>query len=246
MKLKIIGSSSAGNCYILENDKEALIIEAGVRFEKIKKALNFQLSKVAGCLLTHEHGDHAKGVNEVMAAGIDVYSAPGTFEALKIENHRAKKISVGQVFVVGGFKVIAFDVNHDVRQPVGFIINHEETGNVLFLTDTYYVSNKFKNIHNILIEANYCLDIIRRKVDEGRLKDFLKDRVIQSHMSIDTCRNTLLANDLSKVNNIVLIHLSDSNSNATEFHQKISRATGKTVHIADAGIVIENFNKTPF
>ncbi|MEX6691225.1 MBL fold metallo-hydrolase [Danxiaibacter flavus] len=246
MKLKIIGSSSAGNCYILENDKEALIIEAGVRFEKIKKALNFQLSKVAGCLLTHEHGDHAKGVNEVMAAGIDVYSAPGTFEVLKINNHRAKKLTVGQVFSVGSFKVIAFDVNHDVRQPVGFIINHEETGNVLFLTDTYYVSNKFKNIHNILIEANYCLDIIRRKVDEGRLKDFLKDRVIQSHMSIDTCRNTLLANDLSKVNNIVLIHLSDSNSNAAEFQQKISRATGKTVHIADAGIVIENFNKTPF
>ena len=40
MKLKILGSSSEGNCYILENDKEALILEAGVSFGKVKKALD--------------------------------------------------------------------------------------------------------------------------------------------------------------------------------------------------------------
>jgi hypothetical protein len=56
---------------------------------------------------------------------------------------------------------------------------------------------------------------------------------------------TLLANDLSAVNNIVLIHLSDCNSNALEFQQGIKKATGKTVHIANK-LMILKFNKTPF
>jgi hypothetical protein len=68
---------------------------------------------------------------------------------------------------------------------------------------------------------------------------------MKSHCSFDTCRETLLANDLSKVNNIVLIHLSDGNANASEFKQGIIDATGKTVHIAEKGMTI-NFNKSPF
>jgi hypothetical protein len=64
-------------------------------------------------------------------------------------------------------------------------------------------------------------------------------------MSYDTCKETLLANDLSAVNNIVLIHLSDLNSNATEFQSGIAEATGKTVHVASKGMEID-FNKIPF
>ena len=67
MKLNILGSDSrTGNCYILENDKEALVIECGVSFDKIKKALNFKLSKVCGCIVTHGHGDHAKAIHDMM------------------------------------------------------------------------------------------------------------------------------------------------------------------------------------
>lgn len=55
MKLKVLGSSSKGNCYLLESDKEVLIIELGISFKEIKKALNFDISKVVGALVTHEH-----------------------------------------------------------------------------------------------------------------------------------------------------------------------------------------------
>ena len=37
MKLRVLGSGSSGNCYILENEAEALIIEAGVPFMEVKK-----------------------------------------------------------------------------------------------------------------------------------------------------------------------------------------------------------------
>ena len=97
----------------------------------------------------------------------------------------------------------------------------------------------------MLIEANYRLDILERNIAEGRIPKALRDRTLQSHMSFDTCRDALLSNDLKAVNNIVLIHLSDGNSNAVEFREGIHQATGKTVHIAEKGMIL-NFNKTPF
>ena len=64
-------------------------------------------------------------------------------------------------------------------------------------------------------------------------------------MNLSTCKELLQANDLSKVNNIVLIHLSDSNSNAKQFQQEITATTGKKVYVAEAGLTID-FNKQPF
>lgn len=248
MQLKILGSSSKGNCYILENNQESLIIECGVNISEIKKALNFSFAKVSGCLVTHEHGDHAKSINEVMLMGVDIYTSRGTIRALALDvnHHRLHTIKAGEITQVGNFKVLPFKVNHDVVEPLGFIINHPETGNVLFITDTFYVSDTFKNIHNIIIEANFSQEIIDEKVRKGSSPDFLRNRIFKSHMSLETCKKTLKANDLSKVHNIVLIHLSDGNSNAPQFQREIEGATGKKVFIADAGIVIENFNKTPF
>ena len=66
MKLIVLGSSSSGNCYILDNGKEALIIEAGIRFQEVKKALDFNLRKVVGCVVTHAHNDHAKYIKAIV------------------------------------------------------------------------------------------------------------------------------------------------------------------------------------
>ena len=60
IKLKVLGSGSSGNCYILENENEALIIEAGLPFMEVKKALNFNVMKIVGMISSHEHGDHYK------------------------------------------------------------------------------------------------------------------------------------------------------------------------------------------
>lgn len=246
MRLKVIGSSSKGNCYILENETEALIIECGVRIADIKRSLEFNIGKVVGCLLTHEHGDHAFSIKDILSSGLKVYSTPGTFKALNIKHHNAYPIEEKKIFKVGGFSVMAFDVKHDVAQPVGFLINHEETGNILFVTDTYYLPYTFKNLNQIIIEANYSFEIVRCRIESGSINEKVGDRVLTSHMSIDSCKEVLLANDLKQVQNIVLIHLSEGNSNAEQFHKEITSATGKKVHVADSGVIIENFNKYPF
>ena len=243
MNLKVISTGSKGNAYILENESEALLIECGVRFSNIKEALNFNFEKVVGCILTHEHGDHSKAINEVMSAGIAVFSSEGTHEALGTTmHHRACMYKKHQTFVLGNFKIMPFDVKHDAADPCGFLIHHPETGNVLFMTDLMYSKYTFKNLHNIIIEANYDTEIARKKLSE---MEFLRNRIIKSHMSLDTCKEFLKQNDLTQVNNIVLIHLSDSNSDEKLFRETIANATGKNVTVADNGLVIE-LNKTPF
>lgn len=241
MKLKVIGTGSKGNAYLLENEQEALLIECGVSIQEIKKAVHFNVSKISGCIVTHEHGDHAKSINEVMKAGIDTYATKGTFSKAQ-KNHRMKIIPQQGQFQVGNFKVISFPTIHDVAEPCGFLIYHQDCGVTLFLTDTVYSGFTFKGLNNIIVEANYAEEIIGEKL--GDMK-FLRDRILNSHMSIDTCLQFLKANDLSAVNNIVLIHLSDSNSHELDFAKYVNKLTGKNVHVADNGLQIE-FNKTPF
>lgn len=247
MQLKVLGSSSKGNCYILGNESESLIIECGVNILEIKKALEFSFSKVAGCILTHEHKDHSLSVFNLLKVGCPVFTSRGTIRALglPVDHHRLYTVVAGTVFQVGSFKVLPFAVKHDVVEPLGFIINHQECGNVLFITDSYYVENTFKNLHNVIIEANFSQAIIEAKVASGSSPDFLRNRIFKSHMSIETCKKTLLANDLTKVQNIVLVHLSDGNSDAGQFKKEIEEATGKLVHIADSGLIIP-LNRKPF
>lgn len=251
MKLKVVGSGSKGNAYLLENEEEAILIECGVNIMDIKKAIDFNISKIKFCLLTHEHGDHAKSINEVIKAGIDVYATAGTFQnspakhlnspRMKVIPKNEKLVEISE-FKVGNFNIISFPTYHDAAEPCGFLINHKDCGTVLFLTDTVYSHYTFRGLNNIIIEANYDAEIINEKLGD---KKFLRDRIYNSHMSIETCMKLLLANDLSQVNNIVLIHLSDSNSHEINFAKKVSGITGKEVHTANGGMTI-NFNKTPF
>lgn len=250
MKLKVLGSNSAGNCYLLENDKEILIIEAGLRWDAIQKGLKFNLTKVSGCLISHEHLDHCKGVKTVVSKGINVYATPGTHKginsALKFKrHHRQIDITIGKQFYVGSFRVIACEVKHDAYEPCGFLINHPDTGTILFVTDTYYVPNTFRGLNHVIVEANYCQTILDERMANGASPDFLRNRIFKSHMSLATCKELLQANDLSKVNNIVLIHLSDSNSDSERFKKEVTEITGKAVHVAKPGLEIE-FAKYPF
>lgn len=245
MKLKIIGTGSRGNAYLLENEQEALLIECGVSIMEIKKAVDFNVNKISGCIVTHEHNDHAKSIKEVLGAGISVFATEGTFKGKNLNPFafaRATAIKQLDEFVVGGFRVKSFPINHDVLEPCGFLIYHPECGVSLFLTDTYYSNYTFKGLNNIIVEANYDQEIIDEKMGD---KKFLRDRIYKSHMSLDTCMDFLKANDLTAVNNIVLIHLSDSNSHEVNFAKKINAMTGKSVHMANNGMQIE-FNTTPF
>lgn len=241
MTLIVVGSSSAGNAYILKGGDSTLLIEAGVHIRKIKQALSFDLENVH-CIVSHSHGDHGGHMRGVLDSGIDVYAGMETLQAKGVESHhRARPIIAGKKYQIGGFKVKAFDVIHDVP-CFGFLIDHPESGRIVFLTDSAYSEYTFPGVNNMILEANHEVEIMENNGTPG----FLKDRIVRSHMNLQTCKELLRANDLTAVNNIVLIHLSDSNSDAIRFKREIQELTGKTVYIAEAGLVVENFNVNPF
>lgn len=245
MRLNVLGSDSNGNCYVLQTDKEALIIEAGVRFSEVKKALKWQLSKVVGAVITHEHNDHAKYARDFVSNGITVLALPSVFKAKGIDSLSFRKeIEPMHGYIVGGFKVFAIPVCHDVP-CVGFIIEHEDMGRMLFVTDTMMLEYRVPGLNHILLEANYAEDILDAKIEAGSVPLSMKPRLIHSHMEIETTKGILRANDLSGVNEIVLIHLSNGNSDERRFVREVQEASGKPVYAAVAGLEL-NLSINPY
>ena len=251
MKLKVLGSSSKGNCYLLESENETLIIECGISFKEIKVALDFNLRNVVGCLVTHEHGDHSKSLRDLLKAGINIYTSFGTARGIVKEcevietYNRFNYIKAFEQFKVGGFTVMPFDVHHDVEEPLGFLINHKDIGTIIFATDTSYLEYRFKELTNILIECNYSEKILLENMANGSVDSSTGVRIASTHMSFENCKEMIKANDNPKLKNIVLLHLSDGNSNAKEFKEQIYKLTNKAVYVADKGLEIELNKEAP-
>jgi phosphoribosyl 1,2-cyclic phosphodiesterase len=248
MKLIVMGSSSRGNGYLLQSEKtgEVLAIEAGIRLSKAREILKGNISSIVGCCVSHEHGDHAKYIRQYLDAYIPVVCPEGTAAHLKLVASNLHEGKEGDVLHFGGFTVRPFLVKHDVGVPCfAYIIQHPECGNVLFATDCAYLPKRIRGLNNLLIEANYRKDIIEDNYRYGRIAKKHYDHTILGHMSFETCLETLRVNDLSKVCNIVLIHLSDANSNEHEFVRDARLATGKYVVAAGPEMVM-NLNKTPY
>ena len=119
MKLKVLGSSSSGNCYLIEiNKNEKLILDAGINFKDVQKELQFNLQGIQGVLITHEHMDHLKYATNFALNGINIYASEGTFRKLELVGHRFKIVKALQQFQIGNFIILPFDTQHDAAEPL--------------------------------------------------------------------------------------------------------------------------------
>lgn len=237
MELHVLGSSSKGNCYIIQDDMEALIIEAGIKFIDVKKALDFNISKVVGCMITHKHGDHAKYAVDMVKSGIPTLALHDVIDSKGLQGTNVHEIKVGKGYKIGNFKVAVFPAKHDVP-AVGFLIDHMEFGRLLFLTDSSDCDYVFQNLNHVLIECNYSNAILFDSIAKGKTSKYQRMRLQDSHMELETCKRILSDNDLKNVSNIILLHLSDNNSDEALFVSQIQRSTGKVVYAAQKGMKI--------
>jgi phosphoribosyl 1,2-cyclic phosphodiesterase len=227
-----LASSSAGNSYRLSDGVTTLLLEAGIPFKPLREAFNFRLSDLAGCLITHEHKDHSKSAMDLMQAGVNVYASQGTEEAAGLSGHRLKRIAAHRQFKIGTWTILPFDVEHDAAEPLGFLFQNEKSEKLVFITDTYYCRYRFSGLTHIAIECNYDIRILNENVISGRIPSMLKRRIIRSHFSLNNVKDFLKANDVSKVREIHLLHLSDNNSDEQRFRLEVQQVTGKPVYIA--------------
>lgn len=145
-------------------------------------------------------------------------------------------IDAGVQFSVGDFTVLPFKTEHDSVGSLGFLIYHKPTkSKIIFATDTYFIRNRFSQLDFLMIECNYCKDTLDSNIASGKIPREMKNRLLESHFSLEHVREFLSANDLSKVKTIVLLHLSDNNGDSGRMIREITELTGKVVVVAEAG-----------
>lgn len=222
MKLIVVGTGSKGNCYLLTNGEETLILEAGMPFLEVKKALDFKVTSIVGLVCSHAHLDHAGHLKEYTSAGIK------TFTPWKGED-------LGKFRTFGNFTVFAFPAVHDVP-CFSFIILHREMGRMAFIVDTELVRFNLhdNNLDHILVEANYDKRMVSREESRWKL-----DHIVRGHMELQTTKQFLEVAQTPKLKSVVLIHLSDTNSDNRLFHDEVAEVVNCPVYIAEKGLTVE-------
>ena len=256
MQLSVFGSSSAGNCYIIHSPDEALVIEAGVRVDSaMLQVIGYDPRRVAALIVSHHHADHSAHARQWMELGVPIRALPDVVSRRALYSPLTTPFSFGRWFRAGRFRVLPFPLVHydpdgTPCPTAGFLIDHPDTGRVLFATDTAALAREemtddglrlepyaFAGVATWLIEANYD-DYILHLSDLPKAQ---KDRIRQSHLSVNNTVATLRAADLSRTRLIVLLHLSDRNSvnNEQKIIRRVRLATGKRCCIARPGLSVD-------
>lgn len=234
MDIKILASGSAGNAYVVSDGYTNLLLDAGIPFQKIQEGMGYRTAMIDACLVTHRHGDHAKAVPKLLERGIPVYGPPDLAEAYP--GVRSPDIPEGKNHLYGhvstSFNIMGFRVHHDVECYGYLAVSSHTCERLLYMTDTTHTEYKFDGLTHIMIECNHSQEIVMRNARNGVIPGELAERIMRSHMSIETVLGMLEANDTTKLKQVYLLHLSDANSDAEDFKRRVQEATGAEVYVA--------------
>lgn len=237
MILKVINSGSKGNGYTLISDGEILLIECGVPVKEVMKSIDYQTGKVVGCITSHVHKDHCGFIKQYMNYGIKIYTSDEVHADIEtIIGEKTVQIDRMKRHSIGNFSVIPFQVPHNGTECDGFIIEHEEIGKLLFITDAEYCPYNFSKygINHALIECNYSEEYMGTDIEN-------RSHVLLGHMELQTCKRLIESINTVSLRSISLLHLSAQNGNPVRFRHEIEDIVEADVDVwvAEKGFEIE-------
>jgi phosphoribosyl 1,2-cyclic phosphodiesterase len=162
----ILGSGSAGNCALVETKATRLLVDGGLSALQMRQRLaqsGVNPVEIDAILLTHEHGDHARGLDVwCRQFGTPVYANGLTAEVLRRQSPQQRRdwrvFTTGSDFAIKDISVQSFSVPHDAMDPVGFVLHHGDES-LGFLTDlgfaTKLACERVRQAHTLVIEANH-------------------------------------------------------------------------------------------
>lgn len=228
MKLKVINSGSSGNGYALISDAgEILLLECGVKGIDMKRAIDFQVGNVVGCLLTHSHKDHSGRIKDYMNSGINVCTSEEvSVDILDVTGEATIQLQRMHEKKLGNFKVIPFQVPHNETECDGWLITHKELGRLLFITDAEYCPYDFSKteITHAMIECNYSEDYIDNDAEN-------LSHVLRGHMELQTCKRLIQTINNPSLISIGLLHLSGGNSHQERFREEVKNLVDCDVNV---------------
>lgn len=165
MRFAVLGSGSGGNATVVECNGHRLLVDAGLSAKQLTlrlRLLGIDPSSLDGILLTHEHGDHVRGLKVFLKQNpLPVFTTPATARVVRetgIEGGTWKYFEAGQSFAIGGATIETFAIQHDAVDPVGFVLA-DPSRRLGVLSDAGFVTRsmteRLKNLSALFVEANY-------------------------------------------------------------------------------------------
>lgn len=250
-----LGSGSSGNCYWLGTDREAILIDAGINFRALKKALieNRLIDiPIRALLITHDHTDHIRGASMVSASmGCPVFSTKEVHGGMESNYGLQKKISTASKrflqrdeafqLPLTEFVVTPFSVPHDSHDNVGYYITWRDEVRFCLVTDCGYVTGDVRKYlamaDHWVVESNHDVEMLMN----GSYPYYLKKRVRGEggHLSNDECADLIRDVWHPEVRHIFLCHLSaDNNTPDKAYHAAAQALTAAGATVGYGGVTL--------
>jgi phosphoribosyl 1,2-cyclic phosphodiesterase len=225
MRLCILGSGSAGNCALLQTENTRVLVDAGFsarRLRELLESVGESLARIDAVFLTHEHGDHAAGIDGLKKyPHLRVFANAGTSRAVQngLEHRPDWQIfETGARFRFRDLEIESFAVPHDAADPVGFVFHSGQPDDLFaprrslaWLTDLghapQHVRERIRETDVIVVEANHCSEML--KADLKRPWS-VKQRICgrHGHLSNESARELLASVASPRWQRVFLAHLS--------------------------------------
>lgn len=244
MRFASLGSGSEGNALLVEAGATCVLMDCGFGLKDTVARLvrlGCDPERLNAILVTHEHGDHVRGVAMLARKyGIPVWMTHGTRRALGGEFLKAvevREIDAHRPFSLHDIEVTPFPVPHDAAEPVQYVFG-SATHRLGVLTDTGcstpHIEQQLSGCDALVLECNHDVQMLR----DGPYPERLKQRVggRWGHLNNLDAAALLQRIDCSRVQHLVAAHLSLRNNRAELAVQALSAALGcepEWVGIAD-------------
>ncbi len=233
--LSSLNSGSNGNCYYIGNDKEAVLVDAGISCRQTEKRmirLGLAISKVKGIFISHEHSDHTCGAEVISRKyKIPVYitETTHTHSRINLEPDLNKPFEAGKKVRIGDLRIIAFPKSHDASEPHSFIITSKGITAGVFTdigTACEVVASHLRQCHAAFLESNYD----EKMLETGRYPPHLKKRIRgdEGHLSNDQALELFMKHRSPGMQLLILSHLSAENNRPQLVHDLFSKHAGDT------------------
>ena len=253
MLLKCAGTGSKGNSYALIADNgEVLMIECGVKWSETMKMIDYQTSKIVGCICSHAHSDHLRSYKDCLHYGIPIYTNDETAEHFEIISGEKMICKPERIpFKVGSFHVTGFYLPHTTRdKDTGALIPCPNFGyliqcgdeKLLYMTDFEFCKYVFKSqrINYMVLECNHMDNLM-----DSSSANYI--HALKGHSSLSVVKSFVEVNKTSDLRNIILCHLSSENADPETMQEEVQSVAGKWVNVdvAHAGMELK-MSKYPF
>ncbi len=236
MKFCSFASGSAGNCYYIQSQSCAILIDAGISARRVRdslKRIGVPLSNIYGILVTHDHYDHSYALGILGEKyHVPVYSTKQVFYGINQSIKGSLKLysccrylEKEVPLTIGDINITPFHLDHDATDCVGYYIQTGDSS-LAIATDLGFINPKAEyyllKADNIVIEANYS----QKMLIEGNYPQYLKQRILSDsgHLANHVTAEFLAKNVSRGWKNVYFCHLSRNNNTPEQVMEEMHAA----------------------